>query len=589
MDNPDGRYYRGSGAASRPPESERLEDTPLFTDITYTPSHRAGNNGRPDAAPSRAASLGRSSTASSPYGGRSYSPPARSAQTQRRTASPAEPAGRSAPVYTELSWDDLMRGTDINELGRPGAAAHSPREGAFPAAPAQPRTGSQYFGGFDQEMEELFYGRAQSAAPSSAQSRDGQPARQGYASPAQTAPARPAYSRTNVPRLSVQPTPSYRPQTTARRTTVQDNTPAPAQRPAFSRTKPQWSGVFGRTASPEAPQRPTERTAASRQTARPAAPVRSVGGGTPPTGGRGRANYNARPRRIPPVFLGGGLVLVALLVFLIARLAGDSSSTPRPASAPTNMYTPVPAASVEPAVTPEPEAELTPAPTPEPTPTPSGPKAKKSGDLIVPADWGPSIPARSRAVYDSFFDKSCMVGNSLVEGFFMWSGMTNLRYIYHTGATVNDAMGKLDLAPITLNPAGYYDNIYLLFGLNEIGTDVNSFVQGYKKLVDFIRQYQPTANIILISVTPVTRQVDGDPNEVQSMDRIRTFNAALQEFCVDQNCWYLDIYNLLLDKDGYLSGDYAFVGDGKHFEKSGYVAWANYMKTHYVDEKLLTE
>ena len=113
--------------------------------------------------------------------------------------------------------------------------------------------------------------------------------------------------------------------------------------------------------------------------------------------------------------------------------------------------------------------------------------------------------------------------------------------------------------------------------------------EGYKKLVDFIREYQPTANIVLISVTPVTRQVDGDPNEVQSMDRIRTFNSALQEFCVDQNCWYLDIYHLLLDSDGYLSGDYAFVGDGKHFEKSGYVAWANYMKTHYVDDKLLTE
>ena len=45
----------------------------------------------------------------------------------------------------------------------------------------------------------------------------------------------------------------------------------------------------------------------------------------------------------------------------------------------------------------------------------------------------------------------------------------------------------------------------------------------------------------------------------------------------------------MLDKNGYLSGDYAYIGDGKHFEKSGYVAWANYMKTHYVDEGLLTE
>ena len=73
------------------------------------------------------------------------------------------------------------------------------------------------------------------------------------------------------------------------------------------------------------------------------------------------------------------------------------------------------------------------------------------------------------------------------------------------------------------------------------------------------------------------------------MERINNFNAALKQFCADSNCWYLDIYSMLLDEDGYLSADYAFAEDGKHFEKSGYVAWANYMKTHYVDDGLLTE
>ena len=92
-----------------------------------------------------------------------------------------------------------------------------------------------------------------------------------------------------------------------------------------------------------------------------------------------------------------------------------------------------------------------------------------------------------------------------------------------------------------------------------------------------------------MSVTPVTKEVDEDPNEVQSMERINKFNAAIKEFCVENDCWYLDIYSMLVDSQGYLSAAYAFEGDGKHFEKSGYVAWANYMKTHYVDAGLLTE
>ena len=182
-----------------------------------------------------------------------------------------------------------------------------------------------------------------------------------------------------------------------------------------------------------------------------------------------------------------------------------------------------------------------------------------------------------------------MIGNSLVEGFRMWSGVTNMRCIYGTGAVVNNVLGTLDLSPLTLNDADYYHDIYLMFGLNEVGTDVNSFVQSYKTLIEYVREHQTNANIYVISVTPVTQKVDADPNEVQSMERINAFNSALKQLCADEKCWYLDIYSMLVDEYGYLSSNYAFAGDGKHFEKSGYVAWANYMKTHYVDEGLLTE
>lgn len=56
------------------------------------------------------------------------------------------------------------------------------------------------------------------------------------------------------------------------------------------------------------------------------------------------------------------------------------------------------------------------------------------------------------------------------------------------------------------------------------------------------------------------------------MERINAFNSALKQLCADEKCWYLDIYSMLVDEYGYLSSDYAFAGDGKHFEKSGYVS-----------------
>lgn len=342
-----------------------------------------------------------------------------------------------------------------------------------------------------------------------------------------------------------------------------------------------------------APQRPAAHASANRP---------YDGGTTPPPrynppGGGSRPPRRPKKRGLHPIFYVIALLLVVLLIVGIrAIVKGISESSRTPKTTPV-MYVPGSAVTPAPATptpdpnathTPEPTPEATPTPTPVPTPTPSGPKAKRSGDLIVPASWGPAVPERFHAQYDSHFDKTCMIGNSLVEGFFMWSGMNNIRYIYDTGAVVTNVVGVMDLGPVALNP-DYYTDIYLMFGLNEVGTSVNSFVDGYKKVVDFIRGYQPHANIYLISVTPVTRTVDEDPNEVQSMERINNFNAALKEFCVDNDCWYLDIYSMLLDREGYLSDEFAFEGDGKHFEKSGYVAWANYMKTHYVDEGLLSE
>ena len=560
---------RSYGGASRPPAQEGQDDTPLFSDMTYAAPRRTPNNGRPDYSAAKARSAASQRDTAARYDSGIY-------RNSRRTEPSGGPrpgsSGRTAPVYTEISWDQLYNNRSGVTAARPEQSQPAPPQPAPPQP--QQRTGSPYFGGFEQEMGELFYGN------------NGDPDR-----------SHPSAAGSNSPLQG---------QDAAPRTRVY----IPSQQNPQYRVPSKNAGQAPRQVTPlqsirETAYRQAARSNANRPPQRPGTPApakRAAGAGVPPmdrTPPQGGSHVNNLPRsrsgsrrNIPPVVLGCGVLLLALAVFLLAKIVGDSGSkTPaavpvRPSQSVNVSVTPVPENTASPETTPG----VTPTPTPEPTPTPSGPKAKLLGDLIVPADWGPVVPERKKAVYDSFFDRSVMIGNSLTEGFFMWAGMEkNMEFIYGTGATVSNAVGGMDLAKITLNKSDYYSDIYLMFGLNEIGTDVNSFVQNYKRLVDYIREHQTRANIYIISVTPVTRQVDEDPNEVQNMTRIRNFNAALKEFCADQNCWYLDIYNLLLDKNGYLSGEYAFVGDGKHFEKSGYVAWANYMKTHYVDEGLLKE
>lgn len=541
MDNRESSYRRDS--ASRPPQATGRESrqNDLFTELPPDALRRTPSAGRPAIQYTEfETGTNRRAARNAPQSGKAapravpYMPQNRPAPNypdyNRRQQDPR--VGGSA-AFTEISWDAFRSG-DFD----PGTA--QPHR----AVPAQPQQG------YDT------YRRAET------------PPRQPYATggvyrpvpqPPEQEPD--AFYGSAVPRETVQ-----RPQHAA------------SQRPR---------GDYYR---PGAVRRPAQRPAAGY----------SSGGGTPPRRPPSeKRNLSFRlpgigKNRLHPAILLVALVIVGLVVVGVVKLARKTNEKPLYT---LPSYAPV-TATPRPANTPQPgestaeataEVSMTPKPTPAPTPTPSGAKAKRSGELIVPADWGATVPERAEAVYNSHFDRSCMIGNSLVEGFFMWSGVSNMRYIYGTGAVIDNVLGTLDLSPITLNDPDYYQDIYLMFGLNEVGTNVNSFVQNYKTLIDYIREHQTRANIYVISVTPVTQEVDADPNEVQNMERINAFNSALRQLCIDENCWYLDIYSLLVDEYGYLSSDYAFAGDGKHFEKSGYVAWANYMKTHYVDEKLLTE
>ena len=533
MENRESSYYRRDGA-SRPPQQEGAasqRESALFTELPLDSVRRTPNSGRPAPQYSETETANR----------RSARPAAEPTRTAPR-AVPYTPQSRPAQGYA-----------DYNGYGS-----------------RQPQQRQQPYGGGSAAFTEISWdalrsGDLEQSAQGNRRAAPAQPQTDPYGRPVQ--PQREAYRPAAQPRQAD---------------------------PYYNAAQPQ-TNPYGRTAQPQQRNDPYRRSDGSYR--QPYAT-----GGTPPrrppsdNGGKGFSFRLPRigKNRIHPAFLLLALVLVGLLIFGIVTLARKGNEKPRytlPSYAPVTA-TPRPADTPQPGeATPEVTAEvsMTPKPTAAPTPTPSGAKAQRDGDLIVPADWGAIVPERTNAVYDSHFDRSCMIGNSLVDGFLMWSGVTNMRCIYGTGAVVNNVLGTLDLSPLTLNDADYYHDIYLMFGLNEVGTDVNSFVQSYKTLIEYVREHQTKANIYVISVTPVTQKVDADPNEVQSMERINAFNSALKQLCADEKCWYLDIYSMLVDEYGYLSSDYAFAGDGKHFEKSGYVAWANYMKTHYVDEGLLTE
>lgn len=209
-----------------------------------------------------------------------------------------------------------------------------------------------------------------------------------------------------------------------------------------------------------------------------------------------------------------------------------------------------------------------------PSPTPS------------PESKGPDVPERE-AASDDFFADSAFMGNSLMDGFRLFSGLTTCDYYAATSMTVVAADSS---ACITLDNGNAgtlvdgllqkpYGKIYILLGINEIGYDVDTFIDLYGKMLDTIIAGQPDADIYIMGLTPVSAAKSAG-SDTFNMTRITSYNTALYELAAQKGCYYLDLVDALAGDDGFLPAD--VTTDGVHFSAEVYKQWLDYVKTHYV-------
>ena len=214
-------------------------------------------------------------------------------------------------------------------------------------------------------------------------------------------------------------------------------------------------------------------------------------------------------------------------------------------------------------------------PTVMPTVTPERPVIK-----------GPALPVQDR-VDDDFFSDAAFLGNSLVDGFRLYSGLTTCDVYAATSMTV---VGVGSSNSILLQNGGLgtiyqgvaqetYGKIYILLGINEIGYVTSSFKQMYGDMLDTLAGLQPDADIYVMSLTPVS-EYKSSTDSTFSMSRVREYNEALYELAEEKGCYYIDLVEALSDDTGYLPS--SVTSDGIHFSADHYKVWLEYLRTHYV-------
>ena len=125
-----------------------------------------------------------------------------------------------------------------------------------------------------------------------------------------------------------------------------------------------------------------------------------------------------------------------------------------------------------------------------------------------------------------------------------------------------------------------YGKIYIMLGLNEIGTGTTeTFVAKYAEVVARIRELQPDAIIYIQGIMHVT-QNKSDNDKIFNNPTINERNEALSHLANNVDIFYIDMNEAVDDENGNLLEDLST--DDIHLKASAYERWHQYLLHHAI-------
>ncbi len=203
-------------------------------------------------------------------------------------------------------------------------------------------------------------------------------------------------------------------------------------------------------------------------------------------------------------------------------------------------------------------------------------------------DISGAVPEREM-VEDSYFDDALFIGNSLIVGLSR-SVKLNATYFATVGLNVMQFFSK-DLIPagedekITMNEAIAsvdFKKVYLMFGVNELGWgSISAFIDYYGRIIDRIREVNPSAMIYVQSILPVNEEKWAKSRDYQSSINnvsAATFNQKIVEMCNEKHAYFVNVAEVMTDETGNLFSD--ATTDGIHIGGIFSTRWVEYLRTH---------
>ncbi len=263
-----------------------------------------------------------------------------------------------------------------------------------------------------------------------------------------------------------------------------------------------------------------------------------------------------------------------------------TSVTPPETSYPGNDGTTRPEATTRPGSTTSPEVTTRP---PETKPPETKPPETKPPETTPPETKPPeTTPPETKPPVDNkeYFSDALFIGDSRTVGLYLYSNVPGATYYARNSMNVYNVFAEeksatKDTSSYTLSQllaARKFGKIYILLGINEIGYSYSSIVKNYTKTIEYIRQYQPDAKIIIQSNMHVTKKKsDANPNTFSNI-RINELNRRLSLLADNKHIFYVDFTHVFDDGNGALNPEYS--GDGVHLKAKYYYLWRDWLLEH---------
>lgn len=190
-----------------------------------------------------------------------------------------------------------------------------------------------------------------------------------------------------------------------------------------------------------------------------------------------------------------------------------------------------------------------------------------------------------KEVEESFFDDALFIGDSRMVGIASYGGLGKAKFfckkslstagIYSATASVS-GYGNVTLGQLFKKAS--FGKVFIMLGINECASKLDTTGGRYKDLVNWVKQQQPNATIYVMANLLVTKARSDKNIYGITNARLIALNERQAENADNETVFYMDCNEYFGDGKGNLSSTYS--GDGVHPYGKYYKTWGQWIREH---------